>query len=188
MNVKKKVWLIIGFLVIIAGAYLAGCLFHGRQRAFDFLPLPGWSRFIPGQTTGSSVRLDPTAGTAINGSYQSKSHEEILADLKKQQIIVTDKLSSHAVFASGTKGTAGKWMLENVRQNNIILQAEIFAGDACIARTAPLQPGQHVESIILLEDVPWGTRQAIAYLNYFDRKTRAFISRTGFHIKLSVSH
>jgi hypothetical protein len=138
------------------------------------------------QTTAPAAVIDPAAGTAIDGSYQGKSHEEVLAELKKQQVVVTDTLSSHATFASGKKGTAGVWLVENTRKNSVIQQAELYLGNVCIARTAPLQPGQYAESVTLIEDVPAGTQEVIAYMNYFNRDTRAFISRAGFKIKMTV--
>jgi hypothetical protein len=130
------------------------------------------------------IQLPELQSTVAEG----KTHEEILADLEKQQVIVTDTLSSHAAFPSGKKGTAGEWMIENVKTNNVIQQGEIYLGDVCIARSAPLLPGQHVESITLIEDVPAGTREVIAYMNYFNCDTQAFISRAGFNIKMTVSN
>jgi len=57
-------------------------------------------------STDESKQLDEN-GNAVSGAVQSKSPEEILEGLKKAQINVTDKLSSHILFPSGKAGTQG---------------------------------------------------------------------------------
>ena len=133
-----------------------------------------------------SVTLDPDTGEAIGGDYQGRTHEQILRDLQSQQLMVTATLSSHATFGSGRSGDLGSWMVENVKENDVIQQAEIYLGDRCIARSAAIRPGQHIQSIKLLEDIPAGTHDVTAYLNYFFIDTEAFISKAGFNIKLTV--
>ncbi len=115
-----------------------------------------------------------------------KSREEILAELERRQLLVTDTLSSHASFPSGEAGTLGEWMVENIPDNEVIQQAEIRIGERCVARSAVLQPGQHVSQVRLLEDVPAGTHEAVAYLNYFTKDTQEYISKAGFDIHLTV--
>ncbi len=139
--------------------------------------------------TGSrpdSVAIDPDAGEALEGAYVGKSREEILAELERRQLLVTDTLSSHASFPSGEAGTLGEWMVENIPDNEVIQQAEIRIGERCVARSAVLQPGQHVSQVRLLEDVPAGTHEAVAYLNYFTKDTQEYISKAGFDIHLTV--
>jgi len=139
--------------------------------------------------TGSrpdTVAIDPDAGEALEGSYEGKTREEILAELERRQLLVTDTLSSHASFPSGEAGTLGEWMVENISGNEVIQQAEIRIGERCVARSAVLQPGQHVSQVRLLEEVPAGTHEAIAYLNYYTTDTQDYISKAGFDIRLTV--
>ena len=53
----------------------------------------------------SSITLDDN-GSAVKGMARSKSSSEVLADLKKSEVYVTDKLSSNVIFPSGQSGTA----------------------------------------------------------------------------------
>jgi hypothetical protein len=183
---KKLPVILISFILITSVCLAIYAFFGGLFPAV--LPAPLARDMIRSiQTTAPAAVLDPTAGTAMNGSYQDKSHEEVLAELKKQQVVVTDTLSSHASFASGKKGTTGDWLVENTAKNSVIQQAELYLGNVCIARTALMQPGQYAESVTLIEDVPAGISEVTAYMNYFNRDTRAFISRAGFMIKMTVA-
>lgn len=160
------------------------------------LPLLVWQGFRYGGKWGGegppagsrpdSVTIDPDAGDALEGVYVGKTREEILAELERKQLLVTDKLSSHASFPSGKAGTLGEWMVENISDNEVIQQAEIRIGERCITRSAVLQPGQHVSQVRLLEDVPAGTHEAVAYLNYYTTETQDYISKAGFDIRITV--
>ena len=146
---------------------------------------PGGERPATGSRP-DSVAIDPDAGEALEGAYAGKTREEILTELERSQLLVTDTLSSHASFPSGEAGTLGEWMVENIRGNEVIQQAEIRIGERCVARSAVLHPGQHVRQVRLLEDVPAGTHEAIAYLNYYTTDTQDYISKAGFDIRLTV--
>ncbi len=148
-------------------------------------------RVGPGAASTTATRLagatlDPEAGAALAGPYLGRSREEILAELARKQMRVTDTLSSHAVFPIGTAGAWGEWMVENVAGNEVMQQAEIVIGDRCVARSAALMPGQHVTAIRLLSDVAPGTHEAYAFLNYFAADTHTYISKTGFRIHVTV--
>lgn len=169
---KKKLGLILLLLLLIVITAIAPWQLPDRDPALTV------------QTP--SVTLDPDTGEAIGGDYQGRTHEQILRDLESQQLMVTATLSSHAVFDSGRSGGLGSWMVENVKENDVIQQAEIYLGDRCIARSAAIRPGQHIQSIKLLEDIPAGTHDVTAYLNYFFVDTETFISKAGFNIKLTV--
>lgn len=188
--VKSKILMILAVSILGIGLCLAAIIFH-----VDSLPaltpaLPGWSYDLADRTSGmpdgSEASIDSSAGMAIDGSHKRRSHGEILAELKQQQVMVTDTLSSHATFASGRKGTTGEWLVENVKSNQVIQQAELYLNNVCIARTAPLLPGQHVETVKLIREVPAGIQKVTAYLNYFNRDTHEFISRAGFNIKMTI--
>ena len=136
-------------------------------------------------STGESKRLDDN-GNAVDGAVQSKTHEQVLDELKKAQINVTDKLSSHILFPNGKSGTQGSWMVENVETNNVIIQCEVFLNDKLIAKSVPIKPNQHIETITLSKDVKAGMYDVTAYINYFKLDTKEYISKAGFRIKLTV--
>lgn len=136
-------------------------------------------------STGESKQLDEN-GNAVNGAVQSKTPEEILEDLKKAQINVTDKLSSHILFPNGKSGTEGSWSVENVETNNVIIQCEVFLDDKMIAKSVPIKPNQHIDTISLLENVKAGQYDVIAYVNYYKLDTSEYISKAGFKITLTV--
>jgi hypothetical protein len=125
-------------------------------------------------------------GSALNGEYQTMTRDEVLADLKKAQVNVTDKLSSFISFPSGLKGTKGSWVVENVKENNVIEQCEIQLGDKLIAKTPPIHPNQHIKNIELLEQLEPGSYDVVAYISYFNLETKDYISKAGYKIKLSI--
>lgn len=143
----------------------------------------------PDPTIGSlntpTSSLDQS-GDAIDGAASLKSREEILDDLEKQQLVVTDKLSSNITFPSGNSGTFGDWIVENPSSNNIIQQAEVYFEDQLIAKSAPIYPNQHIEKIELLQYIQPGEYDGIAYINYYDIEIQEFISRAGYSIHITV--
>lgn len=134
----------------------------------------------------SSIQLDPGAGDALSGGYKGKTREEILTELQEKQVQVTDTISSHASFATGTAGDLGEWIVENIPGNTVIQQAEIYLDGKCIARSAAIQPGQHIRQVRLIETVPKGVYDVVAYLNYFTQDTQSYISKAGFNIKMTI--
>lgn len=133
----------------------------------------------------SSVMLDNN-GSAVNGMVRPKSSSEVLTDLKKSEVYVTDKLSSNIIFPSGKSGTAGSWTVENVKTNHVIIQCEVYLGNELIAKSVPIRPGQHIEKITLLKGLNVDLYDATAYVNYFNLDTQAFISKAAFKIKVTV--
>ena len=136
-------------------------------------------------STVESKQLDDN-GKAIEGAIESKTPEEILEDLKKAQVNVTDKLSSHIFFSSGKTGTEGSWTVENLEANNVIMQCEVYLDYRLIAKSVPIKPNQHIENITLSEDINPGQYDVIAYVNYFKLDTNEYLSKAGFKIKLTV--
>ncbi|MFT9055502.1 MAG: hypothetical protein ABF449_02590 [Ethanoligenens sp.] len=136
--------------------------------------------------TAPAVRLD-TNGSAISGVYQGKSKEQVLSDLQKAEVTVTDKVSSSAVFDSGAKGSYGTWVVENLQENNVIMQCEIYDGDKLLAKSVPIYPNQHIERIELLESVEAGSHDVTAYISYFTLDTKKYISKAGYKINLTVN-
>lgn len=133
----------------------------------------------------SSMHLDAN-GKADGGGYMSKSSEQILSELKKAQINVTDKISSSALFSSGIKGSSGSWVVENLASNNVIMQCEIYINNNLFAKSVPIYPNEHIESILLLNDLKPGTYDAVAFINYYKLDTKEYISKAGYKIKLVV--
>lgn len=125
-------------------------------------------------------------GSAIEGTAQAKTTEDILNELEKQQLIVTDKLSSSITFESGDIGTVGEWIVENPEENSIIQQAEVYWNNALIAKITPIYPNQHITGVELLAEMESGEYEGIAYLNYYDIETKAFISKAGYAIHITV--
>jgi hypothetical protein len=133
----------------------------------------------------SSMRLD-TNGKADSGEYMTKSSEQILSELKKAEIYVTDKISSSVLFENGLKGSNGSWVVENLASNNVIMQCEVFIGDKLFAKSVPIYPNEHIERIKLLNDLKSGSYDAIAYINYYKLGTKVYISKAGYKIKIVV--
>ncbi len=144
--------------------------------------------------SGESILKAPEAtpvylneeGGSTEGEAEEASRDEILEELAKQQLIVTDKLSSNITFSSGEIGTIGEWIVENPAENNIIQQAEVFLDDLLIAKSTPIYPNQHITAIELLENVETGEYDVIAYINYYDIETQKLISKAGYKIHLTV--
>ena len=144
-----------------------------------------FSRPAKSSTADSPIQLQEN-GSAVDGAAQSKTSEEVLKNLQKAQINVTDKLSSSILFPNGKAGAVGSWTVENLKTNNVIMQCEVIVDDKLIARSVPIKPDQHIENITLLEDVKSGQYDVIAYINYFSLDTNKYISKAGFKIKLTV--
>lgn len=125
-------------------------------------------------------------GSSITGEAENASREDILEALEKQQLVVTDKLSSNISFDSGSAGTIGEWVVENPEENKIIQQAEVYLEDTLIAKSTPIYPNQHIMGVSLLTDVESGEYEVTAYLNYYDIETKEFISKAGYKIHLTV--
>lgn len=124
----------------------------------------------------------------IDGTYESMSREEILADLQKRQQVVTDQICSNVTFSSGKVGSAGEWVLQNPESNLVIQQAEIYYGDdnILIAKTEPVYPGQYIKAVELLEDLEPGDYEALVYINYYNVDDKAFIGKAGYKVHLTV--
>lgn len=173
---KKKVVLMILIpllLVMAAGA----CV----------IALNGFSLFTgPAESRAADTKHLDENGSAVDGTIQSKAQEQILKELQDQQINVTDKLGSHIYFPSGKAGTEGNWIVENVETNTVTIQCEVYMGDKMIAKSVPIKPNQHIESIILSEDVAPGEYTVIAYVNYYDISSGSYLAKAGFKVSLTV--
>ena len=175
---KKKSVLLILLLVVF-------CTAAGAFSAVYFTDINRARSTVASSGKENSTLID-VSGSAIDGMSESKTPEQVLEELKKAQINVTDEISSHILFPSGKKGTSGNWTVENPVSNNVMMQCEVFLGDKLIARSVSIRPDQHFESVCLLEDVEAGTYDVTAYVNYYDTQTIQYISKAGYQIKLTV--
>ncbi len=136
-------------------------------------------------STQTPIHLEDD-GKSLEGEAEARTREDILNELKKQQLIVTDKLSSNITFPSSDIGEIGDWIIENPEENNIIVQAEVYLNDVLIAKSTPIYPNQHITGIALLEEVNSGEYEVTAYLNYYDIETKEFVSKAGYRIHMTV--
>jgi hypothetical protein len=126
-------------------------------------------------------------GGSPEGEAEQTDRDALLAELEKQQLVVTDKLSSNITFESGEAGTIGEWVVENPADNTVIMQAEVYLDDVLIAKSTPIYPDQHITGIELLKEVESGDYEVTAYLDYYDLETKEFISKAGYKIHLTVN-
>ena len=141
---------------------------------------------LPEEKPGATPVYLEDEGSAIEGEAQAKTSDDILDELEKQQLIVTDKLSSNITFPIGETGTVGEWIVENPKENNIIQQAEVYWNDVLISKSAPIYPNQHITGVELLADMESGEYEAIAYLSYYNIETKEFVSKAGYAIHLTI--
>lgn len=131
------------------------------------------------------IQLD-NSGTAEDGTMETKSQEQTLSELQKQQLQITDKVSTYMQFPSGKKGSSGSWTVENPASNKVIMQCEVFLGSRSIAKTVPIKPNQHINGINLTDDIAPGTYKAVACIYYFNPDTNVYISQSQYTLSLTV--
>lgn len=165
---------------LISLTILSSCFLLIHKKILDAPPLEN--------SEGEAIKRLDMNGQAINGPKKEKSREELLEELKKKQIHVTDKLSSHIFFPSGKTGEQGSWLVENIETNKVIIQCEVFLDDLMIAKSVPINPNQHIKSIILSEELDSGNYDVIAYINYYDLSSKEYLAKAGFKIKLTVQN
>ena len=172
---KHIVFLILLLVITISLGVISVSYFNSSTNKSD----------VPTSTKKNNVQLDEN-GKAVDGEFKPKSSNEVLLELQKEQVNVTDKISSSALFHSGAKGSIGSWVVENLESNNVIMQCEIYLDDKVLAISVPVYPNEHIESISLLEDIKPGTYDVVAYINYFKLDSKEYISKAGYKIKLVV--
>lgn len=166
--------IIIVLLIIVAVIAVIFFLFRGCERT-DLAVKP----------TVMPVYLEDE-GSSADGEAKMKERDAILEELEKQQLVVTDKLSSNISFLSGEIGTVGEWIVENPQENNVIQQAEVYLDEVLIAKSTPIYPNQHITGVSLLAEIEAGEYEVTAYINYYDIETKEFISKAGYKIHLTV--
>ena len=111
----------------------------------------------------------------------------LLSRLQKQEVTVTDKVSAQASFSSGAKGSIGTWEVENPSSNTVIMQCEIMLDGETMAKSAPIYPGQHIDSLTLSKNVTPGNHSVTAAIKYYNKTTKAYLGMADYKIRLSVS-
>ena len=119
-------------------------------------------------------------GTALRGGYSSISEDDLLKELKRKQLMVTDRISSQVVFNGGGKGSSGAWVVENPATNKVMEQCEILLNGKNIATSVPVGPGQHTDTIALSDNVKSGTYDVTAVVNYYSRDDRSYLGKAGY--------
>jgi hypothetical protein len=169
---RNKVIVLLIPILIIAGTM-------GYFILSNILGLP------PSNNTGRKLNSN---GSAISGIYTGETQSEILADLKKNEVMITDNVASSINFSSGKKGSTGSWVVENIKTNKVIMQAGIYLNGKKIAESAAIKPGQYIKTITLSSDVPAGTYTVTAYINYYNTSTEEYISKAGYKVNLVVKN
>jgi hypothetical protein len=178
---RKRKWpyilAIILLLLILLLLLLRSC---GNQHPS---PNPPPSSSAPSSSVPS---LDDT-GSAEPGSSSTPSRQEILSQLQKQEVTVTDKVSAQASFSSGAQGSTGTWEAENPFSNTVVMQCEIMLNGETIAESAPIYPGQHIDGLALSRQVSSGNYSVTATIRYYNKDTKAYLGMADYKIRLSVS-
>lgn len=139
---------------------------------------PGTS--MVSKPSASAPQLDNN-GNAESGTYTSGASETGSA------VKITDNLTSSIQFPTGSKGTRGQWVCENIKTNKVIEQAEVYVDGQLEAESVPIKPGEYVNGITLKRALAKGNYDATVYLNYFAVNTQKYLSSSGYEIRLSVS-
>lgn len=127
-------------------------------------------------------------GSAISGAYHGKSSAELLKELKKEQINVTDKFSSQIMFQSGKRGSTGSWVVENSDANKVTEQCSVILKGQTVAVSAPIKAGQHIENITLNAPVNSGTYNVTVSVNYYDPASSSHLGQADYqNVRMAVS-
>lgn len=178
MNRKKKLLMLIILLTVF-------CITAGTVSAVFLMSGSRFKTAVVDNTSTDISKLDDS-GSALDGQTESKTSQEVLEELQKDQINVTDRLGSCIVFSKGKAGTPGDWAVENPADNRVVMQCEVYLGDELVAKATPIRPGQHIENVPLLKDLKAGTYDVTAYVNYYAPDTSNYIGKAGYQIKLTV--
>jgi len=179
---RRRKWPYIMLLILLLLLFLL--LTHSCGQHY---PGPGPSpSSSESSNTSPSSSLDDS-GSALPGSSSSPSRQEILSQLQKQQVTVTDKVSSQISFPGGSTGSTGIWEVENQPSNSVIMQCEIILNGKTVAKSVPIYPGQHIDSITLSQPVTPGNYNVTATIKYYNKTTKAYLGMADYGIHMSVS-
>lgn len=175
---RKRVLLIILLILLLA---IIGITF-----SFCHAGTPNGGGPSPSSQSAPSSSLDDN-GNALPGGYVPKSRQEILSELREEEVVVTDKVSEQIAFPSGIKGAVGTWTVENPASNKVIEQCAVILNGQTVAESVPIYPGQHIEQITLSQKVAPGTYDVIANIKYYSTDTKSLLGQTDYRLKLTVS-
>jgi hypothetical protein len=182
---RRRKWLYIMLLILLFLLLLLLLLHSCGQHYPGPVPSPSPSGSESSAPSPSSSLDD--SGSALPGSRSSPSRQEILSQLQKQQVTVTDKVGSQISFPSGSTGSAGIWEVENQPSNSVIMQCEIVLNGKTVAKSVPIYPGQHIDSITLSQPVTPGNYNVTATIKYYNKTTKAYLGMADYGIHMSVS-
>ena len=177
---RKKKWpyaLLILFFILLLLIILYSC---SRR------PSGSVSASTPSSVSSTVSVLEDTS-SALPGPASSKSSGDVLAELQKQQVNVTDKVSTEASFSGGSVGSIGTWSVENPSSNSVIMQSEIVLNGKTVAKSVPIFPGQHIDSITLSKQISSGSYSVTAEIKYYNSSTKACLGMADYSIRMTVS-
>lgn len=178
---QKKTLIIILILLLLAIIGVTFSFCHAGTARQN-----GGGQSPSSQSSPGASSLDNN-GSALPGNYKSKSRQEILSELQKEQVVVTDKVSAQISFPSGAKGTVGSWVVENSSSNKVIEQCCVELNGKTVAESVPINPGEHIESIALSKKVDPGTYDVTAMIYYYSTSSKSLLGKAGYEIKLTIS-
>ena len=77
--------------------------------------------------------------------------------------------------------------MENPSSNTVIMQCEIVLDGKSVAKSAPIYPGQHIDSLTLSRQVSSGNYSVTATIRYYNKDTKTYLGMADYKIRLSVS-
>ena len=181
---RKKLIFSILFAVVLTLVVVGPAAYY-TIRTHDLEKAPS-SKLSSSQPV-AKVMDNTSTGSAVSGGYVPKTSSQTLSELEKKRVTVTDKVGSQISFTSGDIGSEGTWMVENPASNKVVEQCEVYLNDKLIAKSVPINPGQHIESIKLLQNMIAGDYTVTAYLNYFENGSKVYIGKAGYQIKLKIN-
>jgi hypothetical protein len=183
---RRRKWLYILILILLLLLLLLLLLRGCGQHHLGPTPSPSPSSSESSGPGPSYSSLNDT-GSALPGGSSTPSRQDILSQLQKQEVNVTDQVSAQASFFCGSVGSAGAWTVENSTSNSVIVQCEIIWNGKSVAKSVPIYPGQHIDSITLSQPVSPGNYNVTATIKYYNKTTKEYLGMTDYGIHMSVS-
>jgi hypothetical protein len=174
--------LFILLLILLLALLMRGCAPEKRSN----------NRQIPSSSSSENPRPSSSAsldesGSALPGGNSAPSRQEILSQLQKQEVTVTDQVSAQVSFPSGSIGSTGAWTVENPTSNSVIMQCDVVWNGKTVAQSAPIYPGQHIDNITLSQPVTPGNYTVTAAIRYYNKTSKTYLGMADYQIHMSVS-
>ena len=124
---KKNVAIVLIIVLAVVGATVACAIYNH----FDLSQMLGLGNSTVNANSNISVQILTDNGQSIQGQATSESTQQILDDLKKKEVYVTDSIGSCITF-SGKTGDNATWKVQNLPDNNVIEQVDLFYNNQLI--------------------------------------------------------